>query len=162
MKNPWLPKRLALPPSFFLSRWLFLRLLGTVYLAAFLSLGVQIHGLIGSHGILPGADYLRAIQQEIGEERYYLFPTLCGLDSGDWFLTALCVGGAILSALLILGLAPVLILVLLWAFHAIKDLVPIPGPGLAEGAADVAGSEDADFHGPDSSRLAKTKGGERA
>src|SRR5262245_25218913 len=117
MKNPWLPKRLSLPPTFFLSRWLFLRLLGLVYLAAFLSLGVQIRGLIGSHGILPVADYLSAIQQEVGEERYYLFPTLCWLGCGDPFLIGLCAGGSLLSALLILGLAPVGVLLLLWAFY---------------------------------------------
>src|SRR5438132_12914402 len=112
MKNPWLPKRLALPPTFFLSRWLFLRLLGLVYLAAFLSLWVQVYGLIGSHGILPVADYLSAIRQETGEERYYLFPTLCWLDSGDGLLSGLCAGGTLLSTLLILGLAPVPVLAL--------------------------------------------------
>src|SRR5262249_9459953 len=117
MKNPWLPKHLCLPPTFFLSRWLFLRLLGLVYLAAFLSLAVQIRGLIGRHGILPFAEYLSAIQQEFGEERYYLFPTLCWLDCGDSFLLGLCAGGAVFSALLILGLAPVVVLFLLWAFY---------------------------------------------
>jgi hypothetical protein len=117
MKNPWLPKRFPSTPSFFLSRWLFLRLLGVVYLAAFLSLWVQIGGLIGSQGILPVAEYLSAIRQEFGEQRYYLFPTLCWLDSGDWLLSGLCVSGAVLSALLILGLAPVLVLFLLWVFY---------------------------------------------
>jgi hypothetical protein len=37
------------------SRWLFLRLLGVVYLIAFVSLAVQITGLVGEHGLLPGA-----------------------------------------------------------------------------------------------------------
>ena len=36
--------------------WLFLRLLGAVYVIAFLSLAVQVEGLIGSKGILPVAD----------------------------------------------------------------------------------------------------------
>ena len=44
--------------SFLLSRWLFLRLLGVVYLAAFASLGAQVRGLIGSDGILPAGDLL--------------------------------------------------------------------------------------------------------
>jgi len=37
-------------------RWLFLRGLGLIYLIAFLSLWVQIEGLIGSKGLLPVRD----------------------------------------------------------------------------------------------------------
>src|SRR5262249_15629459 len=103
-------------PAFFLSRWLFLRLLGLVYLAAFLSLAVQISGLVGSRGILPVADYLTAVRQTYGGERYYLFPTLCWLNSGDQFLHGLCARGAILPAFLMIVLAPVPVLFLLWAF----------------------------------------------
>ena len=44
--------------TFYLSRWLFLRGLGCIYLIAFLSLWVQIHGLIGSNGILPAEQLL--------------------------------------------------------------------------------------------------------
>src|SRR5438132_2138704 len=105
------------PPQFFVSRWLFLRLLGLVYLAAFISLWAQVGGLIGSHGILPGADYLTAVGQATGSERYYLVPTLCWLDSTDQFQGGLCAGGAALAALLILGVAPVPVLLLLWAFY---------------------------------------------
>ena len=41
--------------TFVRSRWLFLRLLGIVYLIAFVSLAVQITGLVGEHGLLPAA-----------------------------------------------------------------------------------------------------------
>ena len=41
------------PSSYVLSRWVFLRLLGLVYVIAFLSLWGQLVGLIGAHGILP-------------------------------------------------------------------------------------------------------------
>jgi len=105
------------PPEFFLSRWLFLRLLGLVYLAAFISLWVQVSGLIGSHGILPAADYLTAVREAAGPERYYLVPTLCWLDSTDRFQGGLCASGSALAALLILGVAPVPVLILLWAFY---------------------------------------------
>jgi len=44
--------------TFVFSRRLFLCLLGGVYFIAFASLGVQITGLVGSHGILPIADLL--------------------------------------------------------------------------------------------------------
>ena len=57
-------------PTYFISRWLFLRTLGLIYLIAFLSLWVQIDGLVGSNGILPARDYLSTIQDNFGNERY--------------------------------------------------------------------------------------------
>src|SRR5258706_315519 len=42
-------------------RDLFLRLLGAVFLAAFLSLLAQVKVLFGAQGLLPAADYLRAV-----------------------------------------------------------------------------------------------------
>src|SRR5262249_39549014 len=104
-------------PSFFCSRWLFLRLLGLVYLAAFVSLWVQVHGLVGSRGILPVADYLTAGARQLGTERYYLVPTLCWLDFSDAFLDRQCAAGTVCSCLLILGLAPVPMLLILWALY---------------------------------------------
>ncbi len=109
------PPRTVTTPSYFLSRWLFLRLLGVVYLAAFLSLRGQVKGLVGRRGILPAADYLEEIRQLTGRERYLLVPTLCWLDASDRRLDRLCVGGVLLSCLLIAGVAPAPVLLLLWA-----------------------------------------------
>jgi hypothetical protein len=103
--------------SFCLARGIFLRSLGLVYLAAFLSLWVQVDGLIGSRGILPVSEYLAAVHRVTGTERYYLVPTLCWLDAGDGFLHGLCAAGVILSVLLIVGLAPVPVLFLLWVCY---------------------------------------------
>jgi len=43
-----------------LAAWLFLRLLGLIYLAAFSSLAIQIKGLAGPGGISPAVELLRA------------------------------------------------------------------------------------------------------
>jgi len=51
------------PETYRLSSWLFLRLLGVVYLAAFWSLGTQVIGLIGHSGILPADAYMSAARQ---------------------------------------------------------------------------------------------------
>lgn len=96
---------------------LFLRLLGLVYLIAFLSLLVQVEGLIGSRGILPIAELLEWARAQTGPERYWLLPTLCWLDAGDGFLFFLCGCGAALAGLLLLEIAPAPVLVLLWAFY---------------------------------------------
>jgi hypothetical protein len=96
---------------------LFLRLLGVVYLIAFLSLAVQVEGLVGSKGILPVSELLAWVRSQAGAERYWLLPTLSWLDPSDAFLLFLCYGGAGLALLLSLGLAPALLLLALFVFY---------------------------------------------
>jgi len=96
---------------------LFLRLLGVVYLIAFLSLAVQVEGLVGSRGILPVGALLDWVRARTGAERYWLLPTLSWLDPSDGFLLLLCWGGALLALLLVLGLAPALLLLALFACY---------------------------------------------
>jgi hypothetical protein len=50
----------------------------------------------------------------MGIDRFRLLPTLGWFDTSDTFLVALPVAGAVLSALLIVGVAPALLLLLLW------------------------------------------------
>ena len=103
--------------TFYLSRWLFLRGLGCIYLIAFLSLWVQIHGLVGSNGILPAGEYLTAVRQQIGSEGYYFLPTLFWLNPSDAFLHFQCAGGVVLSLVLIAGFFPPITLAGLWVFY---------------------------------------------
>ena len=105
--------------SYSLATWLFLRLLGLAYLAAFWSLAVQTPGLIGHDGILPAREWVAAVRawadaQGIGLDRFHLFPTLCWFGSSDRFLEGLSIGGGALAALLVVGVAPTVLLPLLW------------------------------------------------
>ena len=102
----WTPE----PPTYLLSRWLFLRLLGAVYLVAFASLAVQITGLVGEHGIMPAGPYLEWAHSLYGREAYRLLPTVFWIDRRDLALRVVTWGGAVLSLLLILGLAPLALL----------------------------------------------------
>jgi len=77
--------------TFVRSRWLFLRLLGIVYLIAFVSLAVQITGLVGEHGLLPAAS--------------------------DRSLLLRAWGGAAVSLLLVAGVVPVASAAALWALY---------------------------------------------
>ena len=81
------------PPQFRLTRFVFLRLLALVYLAAFLSLGSQVHGLIGERGLLPAQDLLLAARQARGDEAFWLLPTLGWLGAGDTALSRPLWGG---------------------------------------------------------------------
>jgi hypothetical protein len=98
----------------FLSRWLFLRLIGIIYLIAFVSLWSQIDGLAGHNGIQPVAERMTAGG---GLERCWWLPTFCWLDSSDAFLHLQCAAGAVFSLLVIVGVAPILDLALLWAIY---------------------------------------------
>jgi predicted DCC family thiol-disulfide oxidoreductase YuxK len=105
------------PPTYFWARRWFLRMLGLVYLIAFVSLWVQIDGLVGNNGISPVSQFLPAVRQQLGSDAYFLLPTLCWFDSSNAFLHFLCGGGVVLSLLLILGIAPALSLVALFVFY---------------------------------------------
>jgi hypothetical protein len=97
--------------------WLFLRVLGLVYLAAFWSLGVQVVSLSGRTGILPAAAYLTNVRTMLGAQRFWLLPTLSWVSDSDAFLRLLCVGGSVLSLTLLAGLLPLLVLPLLWIVY---------------------------------------------
>ena len=91
------------PETFRISGWLFIRFLGAIYLIAFVSFGVQASGLIGSHGILPAADFLRAAREYFGVARLWSVPTLFWVNHSDAFITADWIAGISISGLVLLG-----------------------------------------------------------
>ena len=104
-------------PTYFQARRWFLRLLGAVYLIAFLSFWVQADALIGANGIMPLPQLLTAARDQLGPKCYFVLPTLCWLSSTNAFLHFLCGAGAVLSVLLIVEIAPVLCLALLFVLY---------------------------------------------
>lgn len=98
------------------SRFLFLRMLGFAYFCAFASLVPQIVGLVGAHGIVP---------------------------AGPSDLTLrLCIGGALLSLVLVAGFVPRVSVPLLWAGYlwvsnACGALAKAERPALQSAAAIV-------------------------
>ncbi|MFL6569689.1 MAG: lipase maturation factor family protein [Chthoniobacterales bacterium] len=93
-------------PTYFTTRQIFLRSLGVIYLIAFVSLWVQIDGLIGSGGISPVAEFLPAAHDQLGSRAASVLPTLCWLNASDGFLHLLCGTGVLCSLLIIAGLLP--------------------------------------------------------
>jgi hypothetical protein len=100
-----------------LTRSIFLRLLGLVYLAAFVSIACQIDGLVGSRGILPAAKYLRSAHEALGHEAYWRLPTLAWIDCTDTAIHLICANGILLSVALIIGITPQICLALLWVLY---------------------------------------------
>ena len=104
-------------PSYVWARRWFLRALGAIYLIAFISLWVQVDGLIGSNGLSPVNQFLPVVHGQIGREAYALLPTLCWFNSSDAFLHFLCGSGVLCSLLLIVGIAPAVLLVVLLGLY---------------------------------------------
>jgi lipase maturation factor 1 len=107
------------PPTYHIASALFLRLLGIVYLIAFVSLWTQIDGLIGDHGILPLNNYLDTIQQVFSRQAppaspVWNFPTLAWINPHNGFLHILCGAGTLFTFFLIVGIPPMPALILLW------------------------------------------------
>ena len=105
------------PPRYDLTAFLFLRLLGLIYLSAFVSFGVQAQGLIGSHGILPLADWVDAVGGELGLERFWLVPMLFWWNSSDFAIQAACWAGAGFSLLLVFDILPRVSLLVLYGLY---------------------------------------------
>ncbi len=89
-------------------RDLFLRLLGGIHLVAFLSLWSQVSVLMGSRGLIPAAEWLP--RQSFADT-----PSIFHLGASDAALHAFALVGVLASVALVLGLAPRLVLVVLWA-----------------------------------------------
>jgi hypothetical protein len=101
-----------------LVRRVFVASLAGVYLIAFVSLWLQIDGLVGSRGILPAQAFLDAVEQELGIQRWWRLPTLAWLtDASDVALHGLCVAGVISSLLLLVGVAPAFSAAAAWLFY---------------------------------------------
>src|SRR6478735_9069347 len=105
------------PPTYFWAHRWFLRALGLVYLIAFVSLWIQIDGLVGANGILPISDYLSLAHREIGYKTVWILPTLCWFNSSNGFLHFLCGSGVLFSLLLICRIAPAISLGVLFVSY---------------------------------------------
>ena len=84
--------------SYWLTRFLFLRLLGLLYVVAFLIIVDQWQPLLGSHGLLPAREVLDGLAAAHGRGllTFLRLPTLFLFDPSD---TAFRIGGYVGLAL---------------------------------------------------------------
>lgn len=111
------------PYTYFISRSIFLRLLGLVYLVAFLSFWTQADGLIGSNGILPAEKITDHFAAQTDPVPFRAFPSIYRFAPSDGMIDFICATGALSAVLLVAGLAPVVMLVLLWLFYLSLTLI---------------------------------------
>ena len=113
----WLWGRDYEAPRYDLVSWLFIRSIGLIYFAAFVSFGMQALGLIGSHGILPLSGFTDAVRSQLGAGGYWRFPMVFWMGQSDFAIQAACWAGTALSLLLIFNVLPRLSLFFLYALY---------------------------------------------
>ena len=85
-------------PGYWLSRLVFERALGVIYLVAFLVAVNQLRPLVGEHGLLPAPRFLRLVS-------FRQSPSLFHWRYSDRFLVLVAGLGIVLSASVVVGLA---------------------------------------------------------
>lgn len=94
---------------------LFLRGLGLVYAAAFVSLAVQVEGLIGEIGVLPAVGYFKELANQ--GAGFWSAPSVFRLLSDDVFLIGTAWFGAALGLVVALGFLQGPLLLVCWALY---------------------------------------------
>jgi len=105
--------------SYWLTRFVVLRLLGLVYLVAFLCLAEQLLPLLGSRGLLPIPLFLHHVAAQAGSRgaAFLQVPSVFWLDASDGVLKAASWIGVVLSIPVLLGFANGLLMAVLWALY---------------------------------------------
>ncbi len=107
------------PRSYWLTRFLILRLLGLVYCMAFLCLVNQALPLIGEEGLLPAGAFLGRVEAHYGSglQGFLQLPSIFWLHLSDGFLLVMGWAGLALSIALLFGFANAISLAVLWAVY---------------------------------------------
>src|SRR5216117_2566151 len=105
--------------SYWLTRFVILRLLGFVYAVAFLVAAQQLVPLIGGHGLTPANHFLESVQTQLGSRTASMLqvPTLFWFGISDKTLSIFSWIGFGLSLVILGGYANALLLGVLWAMY---------------------------------------------
>jgi hypothetical protein len=115
------PRWFGAPRDYRLTRWLILRLLGLVYVFAFLGLVKQGLPLLGSHGLTPVTTFLeqaRAMGQTLWD-----LPTIFWWNSSDGAVQGWAWVGLVISIAMLLGYANLPSLLVLWVIYGSYERV---------------------------------------
>ena len=106
---------LAPTATYYISAWLFGRFMGLLYIVAFVSSWVQIHGLIGNEGISPMSEYFTRLTSSVTiEANFFTHPSLFWVNQSDIILHVVCGVGTLSSIGLLLDVIPAICSFLCW------------------------------------------------
>jgi hypothetical protein len=106
-------------PTYWLTRFVILRLLGIIYAIAFLVAINQIIPLIGANGLLPAGIYLDQVSDVLGSSKagFMRLPSLFWISHTDTALLSAAWIGFALSCVVAAGYANALLLGVLWFLY---------------------------------------------
>jgi hypothetical protein len=106
-------------PTYWLTRFVILRLLGALYAVAFLVAINQVVPLIGEHGLLPLGAYLAQVSRALGSEEagFARLPSLFWFWHSDTALLTVAWLGFGLACVVVAGFANGLMLAVLWVLY---------------------------------------------
>ena len=107
------------PPTYWLTRFMILRLLGAMYAVAFLVAVNQVVPLIGADGLLPLGIFLERISQALGSDGagFIRLPSVFWAWHSDTALITVAWAGFLLSCIVVAGYANALLLAVLWLLY---------------------------------------------
>src|ERR1700747_678353 len=110
-------KLFALGNSYWLTRFIILRLLGFVYAVAFLVAAQQLVPLVGEHGLTPASHFFERVQAHFGSRSAAALqlPSLFWFGISDQGLAIFAWVGFGLSLIVLGGFANAILLGILWA-----------------------------------------------
>jgi Lipase maturation factor len=114
-----LTEKTVTPPTYWLTRFMILRLLGLVYAVAFLVAINQSLPLIGSDGLTSAGLYLKKVSAALGSDGagFMRLPSLFWFWHSDAALLTFAWTGFLLSCFVIAGFANAPVLAVLWALY---------------------------------------------
>jgi hypothetical protein len=114
-----LPQETVTRPTYWLTRFMILRLLGIIYAIAFLVAINQIIPLIGSNGLTPLGIYLKNISAALGSDGagFRRLPSIFWWWHSDTTLLTFAWIGFLLSLVVVAGFANVPLLTVLWLLY---------------------------------------------
>lgn len=118
-ESPLMPAKLGTPPTYWLTRFMILRLLGIVYAVAFLVLINEAIPLIGSDGLLPVGIYLKQAGNAFGSTGagFVRLPSIFWFTHSDTALLTAAWIGFTLSCVVVAGFANVPLLTVTWFLY---------------------------------------------
>ncbi|HEY3860892.1 MAG TPA: lipase maturation factor family protein [Verrucomicrobiae bacterium] len=116
---PASPPAARASPTYWLTRFVILRWLGSVYLIAFLVAVNQLIPLVGAHGLTPASMYTARVAGHFGSrwDAFLQMPSVFWANVSDTFLLAVSWAGVALSLAVVLGYANAIIMFVLWALY---------------------------------------------
>ncbi|MCH2136631.1 MAG: lipase maturation factor family protein [Phycisphaerales bacterium] len=108
--------KVEIPDTWQLTRRVFLRCMGLIWLIAFLSLGHQLDGLIGADGLQPITGLIETFTARAPDMGFMNLPTLQWFG-GDGLLQATWIIGVVAALSMVVGLVPLLSAALCWALY---------------------------------------------